>query len=573
MTQQTAAQALFKEAMGLHQKGQLAEAEGLYREILAAQPDHFEALYGRALLFSDMKRDGEALDSLDRAVAVRPGHAASWNNRGNVLRNLARHEEALISFDRALALRPDYPGAHYNRANVLLLDLGRAEEALAAYDQALALNPSFAEAWNNRGNALASLGRLDDSLASFDKALALKPDFAKAMNSRGQILLELGRVDDAIAGFRRAAEQTYGAEKNPLAGNPSSPPYKLRHDREQEAYQAGIKGQYSAPAGEGRVAGPAVTPGNAEQAAEQWRTEKPQIAVIDNLLTPAALEGLRRILRREEPIWRKSYENGYLGAFPETGFACPLLGQIAQELRGAFPDIFRAHPLLYMWGFKYDSTLTGINLHADEAAVNVNFWLTPDDANLDPESGGLVVWDVAAPLDWNFAKFNGDTKAMRDFLTGAGARPVTVPYRANRAVIFDSDLFHETDTIRFQEGYLNRRINVTMLFGRRRAQATFSHQASGTRHRTRDGRPGLAAVERDGAVPHVRRKQHQTPHHRLNGLSNAKPRIEIGLAEFDPALFCFFVLHRVGQGDIITGTDPAAGMDMIDVIAAIRQPR
>ena len=42
-----------------------------------------------------------------------------------------------------------------------------------------------------------------------------------------------------------------------------------------------------------------------------------------------------------------------------------------------------------------------------------------------------------------------------------------VPYRANRAVIFDSDLFHETDTIRFKDGYLNRRINVTMLYGRR----------------------------------------------------------------------------------------------------------
>jgi hypothetical protein len=40
--------------------------------------------------------------------------------------------------------------------------------------------------------------------------------------------------------------------------------------------------------------------------------------------------------------------------------------------------------------------------------VNVNFWITPDDANLDPERGGLIVWDVAAPLDWDFAKYNND---------------------------------------------------------------------------------------------------------------------------------------------------------------------
>ena len=120
-----------------------------------------------------------------------------------------------------------------------------------------------------------------------------------------------------------------------------------------------------------------------------------------------------------------------------------------------------------MWRFKYDSRLGGTNIHADEAAVNVNFWLTPDEANLDPDSGGPVLWDVAAPMNWNFAKFNSDTPAIRDFRREPGAKSLTVPYRANRAVIFDSDLFHETDRIRFKDGYLNRRINVTMLFGRR----------------------------------------------------------------------------------------------------------
>jgi hypothetical protein len=38
-------------------------------------------------------------------------------------------------------------------------------------------------------------------------------------------------------------------------------------------------------------------------------------------------------------------------------------------------------------------------------------------------------------------------------------------------VIFDSDLFHETDRIAFKDGYVNRRINITMLYGRRDAEA------------------------------------------------------------------------------------------------------
>ena len=46
---------------------------------------------------------------------------------------------------------------------------------------------------------------------------------------------------------------------------------------------------------------------------------------------------------------------------------------------------------------KYDSRLTGIDVHADSAAINVNFWITPETANLDPASRVLVVCDVETP--------------------------------------------------------------------------------------------------------------------------------------------------------------------------------
>ena len=66
-------------------------------------------------------------------------------------------------------------------------------------------------------------------------------------------------------------------------------------------------------------------------------------------------------------------------------------------------------------------------MHADFAAVNVNFWITPDEANLDPEHGGLVVWDVAAPQDWDCTPYNGAEAASREFLAEAGEKPTTCP--------------------------------------------------------------------------------------------------------------------------------------------------
>ena len=43
-----------------------------------------------------------------------------------------------------------------------------------------------------------------------------------------------------------------------------------------------------------------------------------------------------------------------------------------------------------------------------------------------------------------------------------------IPYRQNRIVVFDSALYHKTDSFRFREGYENRRINLTLLFGKMR---------------------------------------------------------------------------------------------------------
>jgi hypothetical protein len=279
------------------------------------------------------------------------------------------------------------------------------------------------------------------------------------------VLLELGRTADGIESFARHARRNFGPDRKTVATSTS--PHKDKHDAQQRAWLKDdtVPIDTLRLEGGGRLAGPAIDPGNdAAAIAAAWRESTPQIVVVDNLLTAEALTALRRFCHGST-FWRQSFPGGYLGAIPEHGFAAPLLAQIGEELAARHPGIFRTHPLLQLWAFKYDSGLKGINLHADFAAVNVNFWITPDEANLDPRSGGLIIWDKAAPQDWDFQKYNNDETAMREYLRGSGARPVTIPYRANRAVIFDSDLFHETDRIAFREGYENRRINVTFLYG------------------------------------------------------------------------------------------------------------
>jgi hypothetical protein len=386
-----------------------------------------------------------------------------------------RLAEAEQLYRGILQARPDHLGIN-NNFGLLLKDQGKLEEAAATFQRILAVKPDDALAQLNLGNVLRLQGKPDPAAACYRRAIALRPDMALAHRNLGTVLCESDQLAESFASFRRHAELAFGAPDG-SAGGGAIPPHKLQHDREQQDYlNAGGSAAASTPARfrleeGGRIAGHAVNPDASRgEIAARWQSSQPQIAVIDNLLSDEALTRLRRFCWGST-IWRQVYRDGYLGAMPEHGFACPLLAQISDELRRTYPAILGRHPLLQFWGFKYDSRLSGINIHADFAAVNVNFWITPDDANLDPASGGLVVWDAPAPAGWDFAKFNDDVPAARQFLAQTGARPVTVPYRANRAVIFDSDLFHETDRIAFKDGYLNRRINVTMLYGRREAAA------------------------------------------------------------------------------------------------------
>ena len=197
--------------------------------------------------------------------------------------------------------------------------------------------------------------------------------------------------------------------------------------------------------------------------------EPPGLVVIDDFLTSRALQELRSFCL-ESTVWSGNrYAEGRLGALFFTGFNCPLLLQVAEEIREAFPLVIGdRHPLRQLWGFKYPPQLSADStVHADFAAVNVNFWVTPESANLDTASGGLVVYDVAAPLSWDFALYNENQDAIRNYLWEQRARAIVIPYRQNRAIIFNSDLFHATAQVRFLPEYENRRVNITMLYGDR----------------------------------------------------------------------------------------------------------
>lgn len=226
-----------QQAVRLHQAGRLAEAEALYRQVLARRPDHAEtlvylgvlagqvnrhaegvALLNRALalnpsdtetrfnlgmMYAAMGRPAEAVAELRRVVAADPGFFEAHVFLGNALRSIKDLASAVAAYRGALALRPNDGAVHFALGDTLR-DAGEVEQAIVHLRRAVEIDPRRFEAHNNLGNLLQGQGDLAAAVACFQAALRIAPDNPEALNNLGNALRAQGRLGDAREALARA---------------------------------------------------------------------------------------------------------------------------------------------------------------------------------------------------------------------------------------------------------------------------------------------------------------------------------------------------------------------------------
>ena len=116
--------AAYREALGLQLENGNAQAEGLYRKIIASDPHHTDAL----------------------------------NNLGVIVMAGGNRQEAISLFDKVIALKPDSADAHYNLA-CIYAKLEDSKSALEHLEKAVAINPELRK-WASRDKDLQNLWAL-----------------------------------------------------------------------------------------------------------------------------------------------------------------------------------------------------------------------------------------------------------------------------------------------------------------------------------------------------------------------------------------------------------------------------
>jgi tetratricopeptide (TPR) repeat protein len=395
--------------------------------------------------------------------------------------------------------------------------VGQMRQAIRHYESSLELSPGLRDARRNLATAVQSRGDLEKAEQIFRGLLRDTGDDPEILCDLGTLLKDRDDLGGALKYYRKAMhvrrrrllpQEVAAAGRDPSARRTTLHSLRLELEqleylREQgvgiedadtlaEAYREVIA-ELTTPENEGRrfVLSPSqfsrigsvmqrlvhVEPAaripsgvlnpdlDFDALAAQFDDGGSRIAVVDDFLTPEALISLRDYCHRSTVWFGFGRVRGYCGAYMQDGFGCGLLQQLCGEIRERWPAIVGPHVLNQMWGYIYDQQMTGITAHADPAAINLNFWITPDEANLDPVRGGLVVGTRKALSEWDFDQYNNRPEVLENFM--AEGETVRVPHRCNRMVMFDSELVHKTDDLSFRAGFLNRRINITMLFGHR----------------------------------------------------------------------------------------------------------
>jgi predicted O-linked N-acetylglucosamine transferase (SPINDLY family) len=224
-------------ALQHHQAGRLSEAEAVYREMLAVDPDNIDVLHFLGVISHQRGEHGRAAELISRALSRNPSNAPAHNNLGNALGAQGKLNEAVVSYLSALALDPDYVDALVNLGAALRAQ-GKADRAVACYKRALALAPNAPAAlaglqdvlkdqsnvgkaavhhdraptlepesleWHfERGNSYKDQAQWDEAVASYEKALAMAPDLSPAYVNLGNVLNVKGKAEQAITCYRKA---------------------------------------------------------------------------------------------------------------------------------------------------------------------------------------------------------------------------------------------------------------------------------------------------------------------------------------------------------------------------------
>ncbi|MFL2701636.1 MAG: sulfotransferase family protein [Gammaproteobacteria bacterium] len=238
-----------QKAMSQVQKGNLGEAERIYREILSDDPNNVDALRLLALLASRTGAVDQAINMLENCIKISPDYALAWENLAKMYRQKddpdslqkaalcfskatelrpdwaegwaglgtmqtrsSQHEEGIESYKTSIELKDNQPRVHLSLGHVYKTT-GNQEACINSYNDAISLDNNFGEAYWSLAN-LKTYKFSDEEISSMEKRVELTevPEREKVhfLFSLGKAFEDMGNYDESFKYYKRGNDLNRG---------------------------------------------------------------------------------------------------------------------------------------------------------------------------------------------------------------------------------------------------------------------------------------------------------------------------------------------------------------------------
>ncbi|HZZ83317.1 MAG TPA: tetratricopeptide repeat protein [Anaeromyxobacteraceae bacterium] len=188
------------------ERGEYAEAERLFRQVIEVEPGFAEAY---ANLGNVARERGDLTGAeawYGRATALAPGFAEGWMGLADMALRRGRLEEAEERFRRFAELAPRDARGPLGLGGIAARR-GDLPAALSWFARAAELDPGSASARLQRARALLVAGRPGDALAEAELAVRLDPRRAAPLAALGDCLAAAGRKEEARRAWGSALQR------------------------------------------------------------------------------------------------------------------------------------------------------------------------------------------------------------------------------------------------------------------------------------------------------------------------------------------------------------------------------
>ena len=155
-------EALFRQAVEIHDEGDLEQAIQFYKQTLKLNKKHAPTHANLALAYMQMGERDDAIKSYKKAIEYGTQDEDATYNLGVLYMEKEKWGDAVKTFERAIGMYPDDQEIHTALGNALV-KRKKYDEAIASYQAAIRINPKAAQPYYNLALANVKMKDVDIS--------------------------------------------------------------------------------------------------------------------------------------------------------------------------------------------------------------------------------------------------------------------------------------------------------------------------------------------------------------------------------------------------------------------------